>query len=145
MKSNQLDFRNFNLMAHQWVLGQYEYFDTIQDAECVGEHKMPECDFVDHIMDSFEQYMPKFVGIYRQDEVLGKPWSSSLLKTHISHRASKSKGQLGIEKEAGQQNEIATNMLRQNHHDATSHGINDDDSRHQYDQPRSVLGRRDCR
>jgi hypothetical protein len=47
-KSNQLDFRNFNLMAHQWVLDQYEYFDTIQDAECDGEHKMP-------IMDSFEQ------------------------------------------------------------------------------------------
>jgi hypothetical protein len=74
--------------------------------------------------------------------MLGKPWPSSMLKTHISHLAPKD--QLGIEKEAGQQNEIAANMLRQNHHDATSHGINDD-SRHQYDQPRSVLGRRDCR
>ena len=52
--------------------------------------------------------MPKFVGIYRQDEMLGKPWSSSLLKTHISHLASK--GQLCIEKEAGQQNEIATRI-----------------------------------
>jgi hypothetical protein len=73
MKSNQLTFRNFDLMAHQWVLGQYEYFDTIQDANCDGEHKMAECDFVDHIMDSIEEYLPKFVGIYKQDEVLGKP------------------------------------------------------------------------
>ena len=77
--------------------------------------------------------MSKFVGIYKQDEMLGKPWTSSLLKTHISHLASK--GQLRIEKEAGQQNEIAANMLRQNHHEATSYGINDD-SKHQYDQDR---------
>jgi hypothetical protein len=125
MKNNQL---NFNPMAHQWVLDQYEYFDAIQDANCDGEHKMAECDFVDHIMDSIEEYMPKFVGIYKQDEVLGRPWSSSLLKTHISHLAPK--GQLRIEKEAGQQNEIAANMLRQNHHEMTSYGINDD-SKHQ--------------
>jgi hypothetical protein len=75
-------------------------------------------------MDSIEEYMPKFVGIYKQDEMLGKPWTSSMLKTHTSHLAPK--GQLGIEKEAGQQNEIAANMLRQNHHEATSYGINDD-------------------
>jgi hypothetical protein len=87
---------------------------------------MAECDFV-------EEHMPKFVGIYRQDEMLGKTWSSSQLKTHISHLASK--GQLKTEKEAGQQNidnEIAANMLRQNHHETTSYGINDD-SKHPYD------------
>ena len=70
-------------------------------------------------MDSIEEYMPKFVGIYKQDEMLGKPWPSSMLKTHISHLAPK--GQLRIEKEAGQQNEIAANMLRQNHHEMTSY------------------------
>jgi hypothetical protein len=43
------------------------------------------------------------------------------------------KGELRIEKEAGQQNEIAANMLRQNHHETTSYGTNDD-SKHQYDQ-----------
>jgi hypothetical protein len=111
MKSNPLDFRSFNLMAHQWVLDQYEYFDTIQDVDCDGSHKMPECDFVDHVMDALEQYMPKFVGIYRQDEVLGKPWTSCQLKTHIPTLASK--GQLHTEKETGQQNEVATNVLRQ--------------------------------
>jgi hypothetical protein len=37
---------------------------------------MAECDFVDHIMDSIEEYMPKFVGIYKQDELLGKSWTS---------------------------------------------------------------------
>jgi hypothetical protein len=65
MKSNQLNFRTFNLMIHQWILDQYEYFDTIQGAICSGEHKMPECDFVGHIMDQMEEYMPKFVEIYR--------------------------------------------------------------------------------
>jgi hypothetical protein len=112
MKSNQLTFRNFDLMIHQWVLDQYEHFDIIQDAICSGEHKMPECDFVGHIMDSMEEYMPKFVEIYRQDEVLGKTWSSSTLKTHLWHLAPK--GQLKIEKGAGQQNtenEIAANMI----------------------------------
>ena len=92
---------------------------------------MAESDFVDHIMDSMEEYMPKFVGIYKQDEMLGKPWTSSLLKTPISHLAPK--GQLRIEKEAGQQNienEIAANMLRQNQHETTSYGINDDTNTH---------------
>jgi hypothetical protein len=72
MKSNPLDFRSSNLMAHQWVLDQYEYFDTIQDADCDGSYnyEMLECDFVDHVMDALGQHMPKFVGIYRQDEVL---------------------------------------------------------------------------
>jgi hypothetical protein len=65
MKSNQLNFRNFNLMIHQWILDQYEYFDTTQDAICSGDHKMPECDCVGHIMDQMEEYMPKFVEIYR--------------------------------------------------------------------------------
>jgi hypothetical protein len=58
-------------LVHQWILGQYEYFDAIQDANCAGEHKMAECDFVDHIMESIDEYMSKFVGIYKQDEMLG--------------------------------------------------------------------------
>jgi hypothetical protein len=120
MKSNPLDFRSSNLMAHQWVLDQYEYFDTIQDADCDGSYnyKMLECDFVDHVMDALGQHMPKFVGIYRQDEVLGNPWTSCILKSHIAALASK--GQLRIEKEASQKNEVTMNMLRQQHHDATS-------------------------
>jgi hypothetical protein len=133
MKSNPLTFRNFDLMVHQWVLDQYEYFDIIQDAKCSADHKMPECDFVDHIIDSMEVYMPKFVDIYRQDEMPGQTWCSSILKKHLRHLASK--GQLKIEKGAGQQNadnEIAANMIRQQQHETTSYGINDD-SKHPYE------------
>jgi hypothetical protein len=46
-------------MAHQWVLDQYEYFDAIQGASCDGTHKMPECDFVDLVVDVLEAHMPK--------------------------------------------------------------------------------------
>jgi hypothetical protein len=63
--------------------------------------------------------------------VVGKPWSSSILKAHIATLASKC--QLCIEKEANKQNEVATNMLRQHQHEATSYGINDD-SGHWYDE-----------
>jgi hypothetical protein len=44
-----------------------------------GTHKMPECDFVDLVVDALEVYMPKFIGIYRTDEVVGKPWTSGVL------------------------------------------------------------------
>ena len=77
--------------------------------------------------------MPKFVDIYRQDEMLGQTWCSSILKKHLRHLASK--GQLKIEKGAGQQNadnEIAANMIRQQQHETTSYGINDD-SKHPYE------------
>jgi hypothetical protein len=50
MKNLPLDFRSFSIMAHQWVLDQYEYFDTIQDAKCDGTPKMPECVFVDLVV-----------------------------------------------------------------------------------------------
>jgi hypothetical protein len=59
MKSLPLDFRSSNLMAHQWVLDQYEYFDAIQDAKCDGTYKVPECDFVDLVVDALEPHMPK--------------------------------------------------------------------------------------
>ena len=52
--------------APQWVLGQYEYFDTIQGAKCDGTYKMPECDFVNLVVDALAAHMPKFIGIYRQ-------------------------------------------------------------------------------
>jgi hypothetical protein len=74
-KSPPLDFRSFNLTAHQCgVLDQYEYFDTTQGAKCDGTHKMPECNFIDLVVDAHEMYMPKFIGIYRTDEVVGNPW-----------------------------------------------------------------------
>ena len=55
-----LDFETFDATAHQWVLDQYELFDTVQDAICPGEYKMPESEFVTHVISSLEEYMPKF-------------------------------------------------------------------------------------
>jgi hypothetical protein len=37
MKQQQLAMETFDLVAHQWTPDQYEMFDTIQDAECMGE------------------------------------------------------------------------------------------------------------
>jgi hypothetical protein len=83
---------SFDLMAHQWVLGQYEYFDTIQDADFDGTHKMPECVFVDLVVDVLDEYMPKFIAIYRTDEMAGEAWTSltsDVLKDQIKTLASK--------------------------------------------------------
>jgi hypothetical protein len=44
---------------------------------------MPECDFVDLVVDVLEVHMPKFIGIYRTDEMSGKAWTSDVLKDHI--------------------------------------------------------------
>jgi hypothetical protein len=131
MSKLPLDMESFNLMAHQWVLDQYEYFDTIQDASCDGTYKMPECDFVDLVVDVLEVYMPKFIGIYRTDEMVGKAWTSDVPKDHIKTLASK--GQLKVEKDAQKQHIVATNLLRQHQHEAMSYGVNEADTRWEYD------------
>ena len=68
---------------------------------------MPECDFVDLIVDVFEQFMPKFISIYRQNN---RAWSSAALPKHIKNTAAK--GNLKIETEAREQHSVATNRLR---------------------------------
>ena len=84
-----LDFDSFNLLGHQWVLDQFEIYGTIQDANCDGTHKMPECDFVDIVVDKPELLMPKFIDIYRRHELIGQAWSSELLLRHITNIAAK--------------------------------------------------------
>jgi hypothetical protein len=44
MKTARLAMETFDLVAHQWTLDQYEMFDTIQDADCMGEYKMAPTD-----------------------------------------------------------------------------------------------------
>ena len=53
MKTQRLTMETFDLMAHQWTLDQYVMFDTIQDADCMGEYKykMAPTDFVEHMME----------------------------------------------------------------------------------------------
>jgi hypothetical protein len=131
MSKLPLDMESCNLMAHQWVLGQYEYFDTTQGASCDSTYKMPECDFVDLVVDVLEVYMPKFIGIYRRDEVVGKAWTSDILMDHI--KALASKGQLKVEKDAQKQHKVATNLLRQHQHEAMPYGVNESDTRWEYD------------
>jgi hypothetical protein len=112
------------------LLDQYEHFDTTQDASCDGTHEMPECDFVDLVVDVLEVHMPKFIGIYRRDEMVGRAWTSDILMDHI--KALASKGQLKVEKDAQNQHKVATNLLRQHQHEAMPYGVNEADTRWEY-------------
>jgi hypothetical protein len=125
-----LDFETFDATAHQRVLDQYELFDTVQDAACPGEYKMPESEFVTHITSSLEEHMPKFAELYHSDEMRGKAWSQSLLLDCVKGLAAK--GKLKVGKEAKKYHESATKMLQQSMHQAMSFGVNDD-SDHKYD------------
>jgi hypothetical protein len=69
MKTNPLAMETFDLVAHQWTLDQFEMFDTIQDAECMGEYKMAPTDFIEHMMDTYKKFMQSFATIYDQDEI----------------------------------------------------------------------------
>jgi hypothetical protein len=71
---------------------------------------MPECDFVDIVVDKLELFMPKFIGVYRRDELIGNAWSSELLLRHITNIAAK--GNFKIEEEARHEHSVATNRLR---------------------------------
>jgi hypothetical protein len=53
MKTGRLAMETFDLIAHQWTLDQYEMFDTIQDADCMGGYKVAPTDFVDHMMETY--------------------------------------------------------------------------------------------
>ena len=88
----------FDLVAHQWVLDQFEMFDTIQDADCMGEYKMAPTDFVDHVIDTIEEHMPKFANTYRDAVMTGNTWSTpDTLNERIKMMASR--GALEVEKE----------------------------------------------
>jgi hypothetical protein len=64
--------------------------------------------------------------------VVGKgAWTSDVLKDHIKTLASK--GQLEVEKDAQKQRKVATNLLRQHQHEAMPYGVNEADTRWEYD------------
>jgi hypothetical protein len=109
-----LEFETFDATAHQWVLDQFELFDTVQDANCPGEYKMPESEFVTHVIGSLEEHMPKFAELYHSDEMRGKTWPSTELLDYVKGLAAK--GKLKVEKEAKTQRESATKMLQQSLH-----------------------------
>jgi hypothetical protein len=70
------------------------------------EYKMPESEFVTHVISSLEEYMSKFAELYHSDEMRGKAWSHSLLLDYVKGLAAKEK--LKVEKEAKMQHESAT-------------------------------------
>jgi hypothetical protein len=75
MKTGGLTMETFDLVAHQWTLDQYEMFDTIQDADCMGKYKVAPTDFIEHMMAIYKQLlMPSFATIYEQDELRGDNW-----------------------------------------------------------------------
>ena len=69
MKKSTLTVTNFDLVAHQWLLDQYELFDTINEANCIGEYKMAPTDFVDHIIDTLEPFLPSLARTYRDSVI----------------------------------------------------------------------------
>ena len=80
MKTQRLTMETFDLMAHQWTLDQYVMFDTIQDADCMGEYKMAPTDFVEHMMEVYKPFMPSFDTIQEHDEIRGESWTVDILK-----------------------------------------------------------------
>jgi hypothetical protein len=74
MKTNPLAMETFDLVAHKWTPDQFEMFDAIQDAECMGEYKMAPTDFIEYMMGTYKKSMPSFATIYDQDEIRGNQW-----------------------------------------------------------------------
>jgi hypothetical protein len=65
MKGLTLNFEVYDLVAHQWTIDQFDMYDTIQDAKCMGEYKMATSEFVENVIDTIEPFMPTFAGVYR--------------------------------------------------------------------------------
>jgi hypothetical protein len=82
-------------------------------------------------IDALEVYMPRFIGIYRQDEVAGKPWPSSLLQAHIATLLRQKVSCASRRRQTSKTTLPRTFFVNQ--HEATSHGINDD-SGHWHDE-----------
>jgi hypothetical protein len=122
MKTQRLAMETLDLVGHQWTLDQYEMFDTtIQDAECMGEHKMAPNDFVEHMMQTYKQFMPSFATIHEQDEIRGESWTVDILKDRI-----KGMGARGILRvEDSVRKEHAEKKIGANKTRATSYGVND--------------------
>ena len=89
MKTQRLTMETFDLMAHQWTLDQYVMFDTIQDADCMGEYKMAPTDFVEHMMEVYKPFMPSFAMIQEHDEIRGESWTVDILKDRIKGMAAR--------------------------------------------------------
>jgi hypothetical protein len=133
MKELPLDFRSFNLTAHQWVLDQYEYFDTIQQGARCRWH--PQDARVRFRRSRGRRTRSVHAKVYRdlQDgrggrETMDQRGTEGSYRHHPCVKRSAC-----IEKEANEQHDVATNMLRQHQHETTSYGINDD-SGHWYDE-----------
>ena len=108
----------FDLVAHQWVLDQFEMFDTIQDADCMGEYKMAPTDFVDHVIDTIEEHMPKFANTHRGAVMIGNTWTPNTPKERIKMMASR--GALAVEKEVR-----TVQTAKRMRTDVTGYGVND--------------------
>jgi hypothetical protein len=121
MKQQRLAMETFDLVAHQWTLDQYEMFDTIQDADCMEEHKMAPTDFAEHKMVTYKQFIPSLATIHGQDEIRGESWTVDILKDKIKRMAAR--GRLRVEESA--KKEHAETKVGANKSKATGHGLND--------------------
>jgi hypothetical protein len=130
MKTGRLAMETFDLMAHQWTLDQYEMFDTIQDADCMGEYKMAPTDFVEHMMEMYKPFMPSFAMIQEHNEIRGESWTVDILKDRIKDMAAG--GILRVEDSVRKEHH-AEKKVGANKTGATGHGVNDYSS-HAYEE-----------
>jgi hypothetical protein len=129
MKTQRLAMEAFDLMAHQWTLDQYEMFDTIQDADCMGEYKMAPTDFVEHMMKIYKPFMPSFATTQEHDEIRGESWTVDILNDRTKGMAAR--GILRVEDSV--RKEHAEKAVGANKTGATGCGVNGHSS-HAYEE-----------
>ena len=98
-----------------------------------GEYKMAPTDFVDHIIDTVEEYLPTLARSYRDSVIDGRTWDADRLKTNLDHLAGR--GQLRVENEARKKLTISRahqGSLQKRAAEQMAYGINDH-SNHDYD------------
>jgi hypothetical protein len=85
----------------------------------MGEYKMAPTAFVDHVIDTTEEHMPKFASTYRDAVMNGSTWTPDTLKERIKMMASR--GALQVEKEVS-----TVQTAKRMRTDVTGCGVNDE-------------------
>jgi hypothetical protein len=84
----------------------------------MAEYKMTPTDFVDHVIDTIEENMPKFASTYRDAVMTGNTWTPDTLKERIKMMVSR--GALEVEKEVR-----TVQTAKRMRTDVTEYGVND--------------------
>ena len=110
-------------------------FATANEADSIGEYKMAPTDFVDHVIDTLEPFLPSMARTYRDSVIDGRTWDEEHLKMNLNRLAGR--GQLKVEKEArkkltASKTQVQPCSLQKRTADQMAYGVNDH-SIHDYD------------